>query len=684
MAATDNPPTELSAWTWDDVVIHIFGMGNDNADGSSGKVLNRNLVAGPGVHWIQFVQAVDSGVIENYGDDSDGNLNVTPDDSNDIFFAVYKMWRENGKTYSRNLTVQAKVTFWDQQGGTSPAIAFETYYQGSRNALDKLFQDRDAIFDPTSFHSAGVLLHEAELYLTAADAALKQVLDDVGSDTSGLQGTAAGAFAASLKKLHDDIHFLARDMDAGTDHSWSKKVYETSNDLWDFRNKVNQSFGMFADHTVQWFNGFNPWTLRAALKQILSSVRIGNMKAVPITFPDPYGYGSSSGTVDITTASGWVALDTLMKGAWLKQAQVLDAEVRSVLGPFTDRLSTLADDVRDLTPPPTATTGNTNTGTDIPDVGGGTGSDIPDIGGGSGTDIPDVGGGSSADIPDISGGSGSSGLDGLGDLGSGSGSGGLDGLGSGSGSGSGSSGLDGLGDLGTSDLSTGGLGTGDLGSGGTGGLGDLGGSGLGSDLGVGTGAGTGGAGSLGSSIPILGGVSSGLGGLGGSSGSSGSSGLGGGSKASDLDQLGEGTASSLFPTDVDGADIGSLGGGAGLDGTTTAGTGLGENLAGLLGEPATSSVTTGSPLSSGSSSSGMPFMPPMGGMGGNGQQEDKERERKTWLEEDEEVWGTDPDCSVAVIGREELPAEPSVPVPAAPGRGGTRQTPGFSPLRRRG
>ncbi|MEU4240070.1 hypothetical protein [Actinoplanes sp. NPDC026619] len=675
MAATNNPPpTELSGWTWDDVVIHIFGMGNDNADGSSGKVLNRDLVAGPGVRWIQFVQAVDSGVIENYGADSDGNLDLMPADTNDILFAVYKMWRENGKTYSRNMTVQAKVTFWDAQGGNTPATAFETYYQGSRNALDKLFQDRDAIFDPTSFHSAGVLLHEAEAYLTAADAALKQVLDDVGSDTSGLQGTAAGAFAASLKKLHDDIHFLARDMEAGTDHSWSKKVYETSNDLWDFRNKVNQSFGMFADHTVQWFNGFNPWTLRSALKQILTSVRIGNMKAVPINFPDPYGYGSSSGTVDITTAAGWEALDTLMKGAWLKQAQVLDAEVRSVLGPFTEKLSTLADDVRDLTPPPTASTGNNNTGANIPDVSGGNGTDIPDIGGGSGSDLPDISGGSGSDLPDVSGGSGSDiagisggGSDGLGDLGSGSGS----------------SGLDGLGDLGSGSTSgLGDLGTGDLSSGGSSGLGDLGGSGLGSDLGTSSGIGTGGAGSLGSSIPILGGASSGLGSLGGSSGSSGL----GGSKSSDLDSLGEGTASSLFPTDVDGSDIGALGGGAGAGGTTTADTGLGENLAGLLGEPATSSVTTGSPLTSSGSSSGMPFMPPMGGMGGGGagQQENKERERKTWLEEDEDVWGTDPDCSFAVIGREELPEEPTAPAPAAPGRPGTRQTPGFTPLRRRG
>ena len=44
-----------------------------------------------------------------------------------------------------------------------------------------------------------------------------------------------------------------------------------------------------------------------------------------------------------------------------------------------------------------------------------------------------------------------------------------------------------------------------------------------------------------------------------------------------------------------------------------------------------------------------PMMPPMtGGQGGN---KDQERERTTWLSEDEEVWGTDACVGVGVIGR---------------------------------
>ncbi|MEW2396089.1 AAWKG family protein [Streptomyces sp. NPDC046862] len=49
---------------------------------------------------------------------------------------------------------------------------------------------------------------------------------------------------------------------------------------------------------------------------------------------------------------------------------------------------------------------------------------------------------------------------------------------------------------------------------------------------------------------------------------------------------------------------------------------------------------------------GMPFAPPMGGMGGGQPQtESTDRERTAWLDEDEDVWGTDQGGAPAVIGR---------------------------------
>jgi hypothetical protein len=66
-----------------------------------------------------------------------------------------------------------------------------------------------------------------------------------------------------------------------------------------------------------------------------------------------------------------------------------------------------------------------------------------------------------------------------------------------------------------------------------------------------------------------------------------------------------------------------------------------------------------------------PYMPPM--MGGMGQRDgqSKERQRSTWLTEDEEVWGTDPEVSPAVIGRVDGAApgeedEPRRPTHVAP------------------
>ncbi|MFJ7123655.1 AAWKG family protein [Streptomyces albogriseolus] len=53
-------------------------------------------------------------------------------------------------------------------------------------------------------------------------------------------------------------------------------------------------------------------------------------------------------------------------------------------------------------------------------------------------------------------------------------------------------------------------------------------------------------------------------------------------------------------------------------------------------------------------SSSMPFMPPMGGMGGAGerpQTESGDRERTTWLAEDEDVWGTDEGGAPQALGR---------------------------------
>jgi hypothetical protein len=134
-----------------------------------------------------------------------------------------------------------------------------------------------------------------------------------------------------------------------------------------------------------------------------------------------------------------------------------------------------------------------------------------------------------------------------------------------------------------------------------------------------------------------------------------------------------------------GGGIGGVGGG--IDGLgTTPGSDLGGSRApdkafgqsSAVGGPGALAGSAGS-----AGTGGMPFMPPMGGMGGGGGGgQEKSRERKTWLTEDEDVWGTDPDCAPAVIGRDggiegvepvESPTVPVGPRPVRPGRAQPRR-----------
>jgi hypothetical protein len=169
------------------------------------------------------------------------------------------------------------------------------------------------------------------------------------------------------------------------------------------------------------------------------------------------------------------------------------------------------------------------------------------------------------------------------------------------------------------------------------------GNGAGASLGPGGGAG-GGAGGLGGGLGGLGGL--GRGGAGGGAG-----GFGGG--------------------------LGGAGGGLGGAGL---GAGGGAGGSGLSGLPMTGSGGTpganGASPDSGGSPGGVPFFPPMmGGAGGAAAGQPQERERQTWLSEDEDVWGTRVDVGSGVVGRldeeedelEELPMDAPSRRPRADG-----------------
>ncbi len=688
-----SPNTQsFTSWNWEQMLQYLLQEGNDGAGGSGGTQMNRNLVAGPGVHWIKFVSSENqqeheySTLSAMY--DGIGRVTELPGDPGTFVFWRYTVRTvTNGssvKYYVRTQSVTAKITFAEaaSEGGRSPSTEWTTYYQASNNALSRLFADANPVFDPVSFHRAGKLLNDVENWLKQTERSLKSIVDQVGDSSSGLQGTAAGVFVAAVNNVYNDVRSLVLTMKADStgDSRWSRQVYETSNALWDFRNKVNLAWREFSDHTYQWFNGYHPTALANTVKSLLAGVKASeDLTAVTLTFPDVYGNGTTiSGVVNLLDASGWENINTMMMNSWLHQATLLDAQMRTHLGRLTTELRDTTSAIRHFsTPPRMSLTGTTGTGgnPDIngagtPDLNGaGTpdlnGAGMPDLNGGGGT--PDIGGAGASDLGGSGGGAGLPGLTGSEALGGGSG---LDGSGSG-GFGSGVD-LPGAG--------------GELGSGGgSGGTVVPGGSGLpGSGL---PGSGLPGSGLPGSGLPGSGGILPGVGGvLPGRP--SGAGGIGGSSTGSGRGDDATGADSSLFPTDVDGVDIGELGSGGTGSGLSSGGVSLGSGVADLLGTDAngrTPAEAAAGAAGANAAAGGMPMMPPMGGMGGGGAgQENKERERKTWLEEDEDTWGTDPDCSVAVIGRDQETAEPTVPMPGGPGRSGGPINPAYGPARRRG
>ncbi|WP_320065630.1 hypothetical protein [Micromonospora sp. RTGN7] len=98
------------------------------------------------------------------------------------------------------------------------------------------------------------------------------------------------------------------------------------------------------------------------------------------------------------------------------------------------------------------------------------------------------------------------------------------------------------------------------------------------------------------------------------------------------------------------AGLGMPVGGTGTVGNTAGTGGTGAGVGGVPGSAGSSGLPGGSNAAQGAG--GMPFMPGMMGGSGTGNQRERDRERSTWLKEDEEVWGTDPECAPAVIGRQ--------------------------------
>ncbi|WP_327000715.1 hypothetical protein OHA72_37070 [Dactylosporangium sp. NBC_01737] len=485
---------------------------------------------------------------------------------------------------------------------------YQTYWNNSNKAI---YDWPIVNLDKLTFDTAYGAFKRAEEWLTANVAIMDKLIAEVDTESSGFKGSAGEAFTIVLRNIREFMTSAQADMTVGTS-TWSALLADNSAAIVTFTNALRTAFAAYNTGGGEGSRYGDPRKIiMDILRQVKEAVDAFGLAAVTEQLSWTVTVQAANlpaVTVDISKAEGWTALDTLAKNAWIATlSEYLDK-------PMTDATTALENSftatrvplTTGLTPPllygmttPTpgpnggSGGGNQGPGGNLP---GADGSGLPDSGSGSG--LPDSGGGSG--LPESGGGSG------LPDFGGGSG----------------------LSDFG------GGSGLPDFGSGS--GLPDLGsGSGL-PDLGGGPG--------VSPLIPPFGSIPVST--VPGSYGRGPLAGGGGSGGRSDDDS---GLLSSLLPTAIDGQDIGTLGGAP----APAAGGGGAIGTLGVLGADGAMPPGGGFAAGTGTGMGGMPFMP-MGGMGGMGAGgQSKERERTTWLAEDEDVWGTDPDCTPAVIGRDD-------------------------------
>jgi hypothetical protein len=674
-----SPVQDFTSWTWEQMLQYVLNEGKDGSDGSSGTLADRKPIGGPDAIWVRFMErwttTNDGAKPPNVKAGDRELLGYRPIGTGIRQAPITVPYSQYAPTTAVDTTtweiVRAKIMFWDapSEGATTPAAAFETFHKAGAGSLERMTSDSITYFRRKNFTDAAIVLQDIETWLKNSDPTLKGLYDSINRDSSGFQGSAAAVFTAALHNLREGVHRLSLDMSATSDElAWSDRVRGKSYDMNNYRDALQTAWNAYESTTYQYDKTYNPGHLIDGIKQILTGMDQGNLHAITVDFSRE---GSPlSGTFDLSTENGWNQLNSHLKAAWMREMTTLDTAMHTALTTLTTLLRDTESALSHFGNPryqdPDGKPNNDGNG------GGGDGGggkdnsniDLSKLGGGGGGG----GGGSNLDLSKLGGGGGG-----------GSGGGGnldLSGLNKalgGGGSGGGGGGL---------DLS--GLGLGGSGSGGGSGLGGLGSGGGGSGLGN--------FDSSGLSRGIANGLASGLRGglgsvIGGSSNNQGKGGSAGGS-GPDYDDLAGKSVANQFPTAVDGVDIGNLAGSSGS--RPAGGSAVGSDLAALLDGTGSPGATAGGLARAGAlgsdsggamggtaataGSSGYPFMPPMGGMGGMGgmgnQQGERERERKTWLEEEEEVWGTEPDCGPAVIGRGNVPeTQPTRPSqPAGPRR----------------
>ena len=576
---------------------------------------------------------------------------------------LYRRIREQGNIYFQLL--RGWVTFFEG-GDNSPAKQGQLLVSMSRSTVDSI--QANQFLDASTFRQASDLFFNAAWWLNSVgEPTLKSLASQVDHGGSGFEGSAADAFAWAMEDMAIGMRALSMNITSPTD--WPTDLDNNAAAVDAFKAAMSAAWHAFVAYRY-----YDPnWLVQEVLQSMERQVDDTGVRSADVWSAASTEMGAAwwfdfsaqgLGRYNLMSLEGWVGLNNDMKATWVSHMTQLDLSSRNatqaLITSFNSTWRSMQRGVLALPHMPYPGTANP-----ADPFSGGIESELPEL-------PTSVGGGANSnfDPSQVGGGGSESG-------------GGFDPSQVGGGGGA-SSNFD----------------PSQVGGGGGGGLnldpsqvgGEGGGAGFNLDpsqTGGGVGGGSGGGFTGGGLIPGLGAVGGGLGG--GRPGTGGKEDNVGGGHLPGPSPLNPGTVGgSLNPGH--GVVLGPLGtpppgyAGAGPMTGIPGGGGAGNSVLasggyGLQNLPGAAKIAA-SPTAGGLGS-GMPFMPPMGGMGGAGTGDEKERERNTWLAEEEDTWGTDPDCAPAVVGRDDAehteytrPSAPTSPSrnPGAPGESGRGRT----------
>ncbi|MFG2042302.1 hypothetical protein [Dactylosporangium sp. NPDC048998] len=655
---------------------------------------------------------------------------------NEITLYRWRRYSGNTSVFTYQL-IRAKVPFYEGtqagDGKDSPSKQVDLLLTANQSIINNIGSNQ--YLDPAMFNEVAERFRNVWRYLVGdGQKQLNSVYKEI--DDSGVaEGDAADAFSWAMRDMALGMTMLAANIEGtGAAPNWTYRLEDTAKAIVAFRDSMTKVWDAFLA-----YQHHNPNTMvDALLKSMERQVDDTARNNKPAATVDPlaawyFNFGdiftqSANTQYDLIQQSEWTRLNSDLKNEWIQRWQKLDTDSRAATGnlitAYNDLLNVLSRGViklphmpyPGLKPPdekgpnePPPSQGNS----ELPPPGtGGSNGELPPTGG-SGSELPPPGtGGSNGELPpsefggsdgvtpppnslvsgaDFGGGTDGSGVDGFG---SGSGSGGFGGF---NGPGLDGPGLDGPGLVGS------GFGIGSfIGAGGPGPGGSGGGSGdnrrpgvvgagfddnLESGAGIGSGSGTpfpldpnaiGSGGFKGLDPNAIG--AGGFNGLDPNGLGAGGSGTGG---LRSLDSGGSGSGFNIgplgtpppgyTPSPIANLPAAAVAGGAFVSG--------GENIGGLSSAMAIPTPAPGGGPGAVGGMGGMPYMPPMGNPGGK--DNEKDRERNTWLTEEEDVWGTDLDVTAAVIGREDYEPESATQPTRRPAQP-RKPEPTYEPTRGRG